>query len=464
MLANGVFTAWSGGTNPLPPARTYKVMGLANDSGVPPTSPPDDANQALTDVVLDWEPIKGAKSYELQISTDELSRRPPSSTSRPIVYGTRYSPPKTLNNDQYFWRVRASDAAGFQPTGPAARSGTSSGPGRTSRRFSTRRTTRRTSRPRSTTSGRRSSAPARYVVQISPVAPGSPRRRRSRSSARRCTRRSCTATTPATAGRPRRHLQLAGHGQGRVLQRDAGHRRDRRPGRDVHLQAAAGHDDRAAQRQRLANAYDPNQSLGAPVLTWNPVAGADKYKVTIQGTTTQSFTTAALSYAPRYLAPGTYSWDVQTVDALGAIGAGHATGQRTFTVKQPPMVEDLGPPRTVHPDARARPPAGGQPADTRPARPWLVVPVPVAHLEPGQLGRPLRGLRGAQRATLHQGLRETSSWAAGDDTRHHPPQPRELRVVRQGDPQGRRRPSPEAPAPSRSCRCRTSRSSPTRPP
>ncbi len=90
-----------------------------------------------------------------------------------------------------------------------------------------------------------------------------------------------------------------------------------------------------------ADPYDPNQSLGAPVLTWNPVAGADKYKVTIQGTTTQSFTTAALSYAPRYLAPGTYSWDVQTVDALGAIGAGHATGQRTFTVKQPPMVEDL---------------------------------------------------------------------------------------------------------------------------
>ncbi len=90
-----------------------------------------------------------------------------------------------------------------------------------------------------------------------------------------------------------------------------------------------------------ANPYDPNQSLGAPVLTWNPVAGADKYKVTIQGTTTQSFTTAALSYAPRYLAPGTYSWDVQTVDALGAIGAGHATGQRTFTIKQPPMVEDL---------------------------------------------------------------------------------------------------------------------------
>ena len=47
-------------------------MGLANDSAIPPTSPPDDPNQALTDVVLDWEPIKGAKSYQLQISTDQL--------------------------------------------------------------------------------------------------------------------------------------------------------------------------------------------------------------------------------------------------------------------------------------------------------------------------------------------------------------------------------------------------------
>ncbi|HET6939629.1 MAG TPA: hypothetical protein VFI19_13525, partial [Nocardioides sp.] len=101
VLATGIFTAWSGGASPLPPARSYQVMGLANSSAVPPTSPPDDPNQALTDVVLDWEPIKGAKSYQLQISTDQLFPANTIVDQQNTVYGTRYSPPKTLDNDQY---------------------------------------------------------------------------------------------------------------------------------------------------------------------------------------------------------------------------------------------------------------------------------------------------------------------------------------------------------------------------
>ena len=202
VLANGVFTAWSGGTNPLPPARTYKVMGLANDSAIPPTSPPDDANQALTDIVLDWEPIKGAKSYEIQISTDALF--PADHHRRPAGHRLRHA--LLAAEDAQQRPVLLADPGqptrpASSPTGPAARSGTSSGPGRTSRRCSTRRTTRRTSRTPSTTSGRRSSTPAPTWCR-SAVAPGSPRRRRSRRSARRCTRRWCTATSPATAGPP----------------------------------------------------------------------------------------------------------------------------------------------------------------------------------------------------------------------------------------------------------------------
>ena len=193
VLANGVFTAWSGGTNPLPPARTYKVMGLANDSAIPPTSPPDDANQALTDVVLDWEPIKGAKSYEIQVSTDALF--PPATIvdQQAIVYGTRYSPPKTLNNDQYFWRIRATRrgrlrARLVQPPGLALQADLA-GPADA---VSTRRTTRRMSRPLLLPVD---AGQARQLVRGAdqPRAPGSPRRRRSRRSARRCTRRWCTA-------------------------------------------------------------------------------------------------------------------------------------------------------------------------------------------------------------------------------------------------------------------------------
>ena len=83
VLGNGVFTAWSGGANPLPAARTYKVRGLVNDPGIPPTSPPDDPNQALTDVVLDWEPIKGAKTTRSRSAPTSSSRLPPSSTRSP---------------------------------------------------------------------------------------------------------------------------------------------------------------------------------------------------------------------------------------------------------------------------------------------------------------------------------------------------------------------------------------------
>ena len=220
--------------------------------------------------------------------------------------------------------------------------------------------------------------------------------------------------------------------------------------------------DRAASGSIYADTYDPDQSLGAPVLTWNPVAGADKYKVTIEGTTTQSFTTAALSYAPRDLAPGSYSWDVQTVDALGSIGAGHATGQRTFTIKPPPMVPDPDHPGQMIllpvPDPL---PAAGPPNPTSPnlgssyrfpSLTWSPVSW-VDHYEiyVARAGNAFTRVAGR----LRVGRRRRH--------RHHPPQPRELRVVRQGGPQGRRRSSPAAPAPSRSCRCRTSRSSPTRP-
>ena len=365
VLANGVFTAWSGGTSPLPPARTYKVMGLANDAAIPPTSPPDDANQALTDIVLDWEPIKGAKSYEIQISTDALFPANTIVDQQPIVYGTRYSPPKTLNNDQYFWRIRATDAAGFQPDW-------SSRPVWHFKRTWPDQPTLLYPQNNATNVQNPLYFQWTPVKHASSLRGADQQRRRVPHAGAVPAAVHDGAHDAGLRRRPRqllahraRHVQLAGHGQGRVLQRDAGHRRDRRPGRDVHLQAAAGHADRAAQRQHLyADTYDPNQSLGAPVLTWNPVAGADKYKVTISGTTTQSFTTAALSYAPRDLAPGTYSWDVQTVDALGAIGAGHATGQRTFTIKQPPMVEDLPDhPGQFDPDARARPTAGGRPAE-----------------------------------------------------------------------------------------------------
>ena len=409
VLANGVFTAWSGGTSPLPPARTYKVLGLDNDSGIPPTSPPDDPNQALTDVVLDWEPIKGAKSYEIQISTDQEFPAGTIVDSKSTVYGTRYSPPETLDNDQYFWRIRATDAAGFEPD------------------WSTRPRWRfkRTWPDQPTllypqNNATNVQAPfyyqwtpvkhaSSYVVQISSGGGGSPRLRRSRRRARRCTRRWCTATALATAGplcpaptpggsrpgtsSPTRYPSPTGspHRSGPSPTSRSWSRPPRPPSGSI-----------------FADPYDPIQSLGAPVLKWNPVAGADKYRVTISGTTTQSFTTAALSYAPRDLAPGTYSWDVQTVDALGSVGAGHDTGQRTFTIKQHRWSRT---PTTPGRSSRCRCPTRCPPPvrRTRPSEPGLVVPFPVASTGAQSAGSTTTSSGWRARATPSRRSRATSN-------------------------------------------------------
>jgi hypothetical protein len=62
----------------------------------------------VTDVVLQWSPVAGAASYQLQ------ARPNPDFTNNitlnvDVVKGTRYSPPTTLANGSYFWRVRARD-------------------------------------------------------------------------------------------------------------------------------------------------------------------------------------------------------------------------------------------------------------------------------------------------------------------------------------------------------------------
>ncbi len=63
----------------------------------------------VTDVVLDWAPVPGAKSYQVQVSPNGDWAN--NVTVDVTAKGTRYSPPTTLNNGNYFWRVRAKDAA-----------------------------------------------------------------------------------------------------------------------------------------------------------------------------------------------------------------------------------------------------------------------------------------------------------------------------------------------------------------
>jgi hypothetical protein len=70
---------------------------------------PDDGD-TLTDIVFEWDPVPGARTYTIQVSPNGDWANNVIHTA--TVKSTRYSPPTTLDNDSYFWRIRATDAVG----------------------------------------------------------------------------------------------------------------------------------------------------------------------------------------------------------------------------------------------------------------------------------------------------------------------------------------------------------------
>jgi hypothetical protein len=71
----------------------------------------------VQDVVFDWDPVKGAKEYEIWVALDpdfntQIEKRK--------VLSTRYSPVTTYDNNTYYWKVRAYNAAGEPTPWPAS--------------------------------------------------------------------------------------------------------------------------------------------------------------------------------------------------------------------------------------------------------------------------------------------------------------------------------------------------------
>ena len=91
---------------------SFNILPLAKPALI---SPADSVDTKVSDVVLDWEPVAGARFYDVQIS-DGPTFDPLSTTTAFNVQGTRYSPAITLNNDQFWWRVRAVDLNGQATT------------------------------------------------------------------------------------------------------------------------------------------------------------------------------------------------------------------------------------------------------------------------------------------------------------------------------------------------------------
>ncbi|WP_244928638.1 Ig-like domain repeat protein [Nocardioides sp. W7] len=106
-LGSGYTTRWS-------TPRGYEVRGLA---AARLTAPVNSFATPVRDVALDWEPVPGAVTYQLQVSTDDGFLSVVHSATG--VVGTRYSPAGTLNNDEYYWRVRPVDASGNVAPWPA---------------------------------------------------------------------------------------------------------------------------------------------------------------------------------------------------------------------------------------------------------------------------------------------------------------------------------------------------------
>ena len=100
-LGSGVVTEWSA-------TQSYGMGGLEKAVLVSP----ENSAQAdpIRDVVLDWEPVLGAQTYNLQVSTDRNFNTV--DLARTGIVSTRFIPSNTLNNDQYYWRVTPVDSAG----------------------------------------------------------------------------------------------------------------------------------------------------------------------------------------------------------------------------------------------------------------------------------------------------------------------------------------------------------------
>lgn len=97
-------------SSPASSAATFTVTPLAAPVQVSPADSPD---TNVEDVVLDWDPVPGAASYELRVSTDADFNNLVDTVTK--VMGTSYSPALTYDNGAYFWQVRAIDTNG-RPT------------------------------------------------------------------------------------------------------------------------------------------------------------------------------------------------------------------------------------------------------------------------------------------------------------------------------------------------------------
>ena len=73
--------------------------------------PADPSTPTIEEVVFQWSAVKGAQYYNLTYSPNAAFTGPNVLTVHNIR-STRYSPPSTLNNGAYWWKVQARNGVG----------------------------------------------------------------------------------------------------------------------------------------------------------------------------------------------------------------------------------------------------------------------------------------------------------------------------------------------------------------
>jgi hypothetical protein len=319
-LGSGIFTSASD-------VWTYRVGALAQAQLADADT--DDEFTPVDDIVLDWLPVDGAKSYDLQISTDESFPTATLVHSANNIFGTRYSPTATLGDDQYWWRVRARDAAGNVQKWEDRQ------------RWTFNRDWQERPQPQypadDDTVGdplyfewEPSTLASKYRLDIGRDPAFSP------SSFNSCTTVNTTLTPSDPNGSACWPTADGATYYWRVIGFDEFS--SARPPTDATEATPVFSFQYRPERVQLASPAD-GESVQVPTLQWSPLAGAAKYRVTVTpaggGTpVVNRALTATTSYTPRSLLDaGTYRWDVVPVTDDGREGAPLLLpGQRTFVL------------------------------------------------------------------------------------------------------------------------------------
>lgn len=309
---------------------TYGQLGAATR-----VSPAEDA--VVQDSVLSWAPVPGATSYDVQISTDVNFQANSLVHARNNITGTTYARPATLDNDQYFWRVRARDANdNVQDWSRAAI-------WRFERAWP--------DQPHLSYPADQARVGDPLYFEWTPIAHASRYKLQLANDASfNSIYQACTTT--ATTYTPIENGDCMPASEGtyywRVLAYDDLGQPSPQTTDTLCPVGAVGCQSIEVRRFTYAPAHvtptapAPGTTVQVPTLEWNPVPGVARYRVVITSTTSSDQVvdvTAATSYTPRNraLPAGTYRWDVITLTEDGRSGAStSANDQPRFTVEDPP--------------------------------------------------------------------------------------------------------------------------------